>query len=107
MMGEWPPEEMDHINRDRADNRWENLRAVSRGQNMSNRKLPRRGDLPTGVTPSRHKFRAQIRVNGKFHHLGVFETPEDAGAAYQRALQNVMTDGRAVSPTVVDGGAVR
>ena len=34
--GEQPPEMIDHINRDRADNRIANLRSVTRSQNMLN-----------------------------------------------------------------------
>ena len=40
MTGEWPKEEIDHINQDRADNRWSNLRAASRTQNARNIVLP-------------------------------------------------------------------
>lgn len=34
--GCWPTEDMDHINGVRSDNRWENLRACSRSENMQN-----------------------------------------------------------------------
>lgn len=37
--GEWHPEDMDHINGDRTDNRIVNLRAVSRRDNMRNKAL--------------------------------------------------------------------
>lgn len=37
MTGAWPDQEIDHINRMRADNRWENLRDVTRAVNMENR----------------------------------------------------------------------
>lgn len=40
MMGEWPQEEIDHINQDRSDNRWRNLRAATRSQNACNITMP-------------------------------------------------------------------
>ena len=93
MTGEWPPEEMDHIDRNPTDDRWENLRAVSRSGNNRNRKLPRQSDLPVGVKPHGHGFQAKIRVNGKIHYLGTYGTPESAASAYQRALRAVMSSG--------------
>jgi hypothetical protein len=36
MTGKWPEEPVDHINRDRTDNRWTNLRTVSNKENRSN-----------------------------------------------------------------------
>lgn len=41
MTGQWPKDEIDHINRDRLDNRWVNLRDVPRSVNAKNRS-PRR-----------------------------------------------------------------
>ena len=39
MTGEWPPEEIDHINGDPGDNRWNNLRAVTTAVNSRNQHL--------------------------------------------------------------------
>jgi hypothetical protein len=40
MTGVWPKEEIDHINQNRADNRWYNLRAATRGENARNISMP-------------------------------------------------------------------
>jgi hypothetical protein len=39
--GDWPQQTLDHINRDRADNRIENLRDVSHQENQRNRSITR------------------------------------------------------------------
>ncbi len=83
--GEWPHGEIDHINGDGFDNRIANLRLVDRFENAQNVK-----DLSTnklglrGVCyiPSRRKYRATIRANGKCTTLGHFETAEEARSAY-------------------------
>ena len=59
MTGEWPKEDTDHKNRNRIDNRWENLREATRGQNMMNGSL--RQDNSTGV-----KGVCKIKKTGKF-----------------------------------------
>lgn len=38
MTGEWPKEEIDHINRVRSDNRFSNLREATRSSNNCNRR---------------------------------------------------------------------
>ncbi len=85
--GYWP-EQVDHINHNRVDNRIENLRAatfVSNGQNIS---------LPVDNTSGRigvYWFRqrgvwyARIKTNGKNHHLGYFAEKSDAIAAREAA----------------------
>jgi hypothetical protein len=83
--GTEPPPLLDHINMDGRDNRLANLRCASWGQNMMNR--PIRSDNPTGAKGVRFraktgKYIARIRANGKEHHLGMFDTKEQAHAAY-------------------------
>ena len=83
MTGDWPVAMVDHKNRVASDYRWSNLRAATRLQNQANarvRKDSRSG--VKGVSAVRQKFRAKIRAGGKKIHLGYFDTPEDAHAAY-------------------------
>ncbi len=77
--------EIDHANRNKLDNRKENLRPCSQSQNIANqnaRKTSKTG--VKGVHPFKGgpKFAAQITKDRKVHCLGVFETVELAAAAY-------------------------
>ncbi|MCI0562050.1 MAG: HNH endonuclease [Nitrososphaera sp.] len=88
VLGEWPEEDIDHINMDRADNRWRNLRKASRSQNMANIRAHR--DNTSGVKGvtwdrARGKWVAQIYIKGKKIHLGGFTNIEDAKEAYAAA----------------------
>lgn len=73
--------DIDHINGDRTDNRWVNLRVVSRSQNNMNAKI--RVDNKSGVKgvtfdKRRGKWAAEIRANNKKIFLGRFDTIEEA-----------------------------
>lgn len=74
-MGEWPSEEVDHINGDRSDNRLCNLRAVSRAENSKNVSVHKDNSVGIiGVSwyPRLEKWCARICVDGERHHIGVY-----------------------------------
>jgi hypothetical protein len=81
--GKWPDGVIDHINRVRDDNRIENLRDVSVGENARNNGNSRGTGL-FGSYPRRGKFIAQVMVNKKARYLGSFNTPQEA---HQRAVE--------------------
>lgn len=84
--GVWPSHEVDHINCNKKDNRICNLRPANRSQNCANsHRRPWNQTGFKGVTRQGKKFSAQITLNTKVYHLGVFETAEDAHAAYVSA----------------------
>lgn len=87
--GEWPAEEIDHINRDPSDNRLCNLREATRVQNNVNRTRTRVRNLPRGVERNKKKFMARLRVGGITRHLGTFSTPEEAHEKYMDAARVV------------------
>jgi len=65
MTGKWP-NQIDHINHDSIDNRWENLRNVSNRTNTQNRKLDKRNKSGmTGVVFFQGKWLSTIGVNYK------------------------------------------
>lgn len=78
--GEWP-DEVDHINHVKDDNRWINLREVSRVENCRNQSLPKNNT--SGICgvywyKASKKWMAYIRVSGKLIGLGLFENMLDA-----------------------------
>lgn len=86
------PKEIDHVNRNRADNRISNLRAVAHIENQWNMR-PRNGS-PSGYMgmckrKGQNKWSAQISVKYKQKHLGLFNTPEEAAEAYQKAKKEM------------------
>lgn len=79
------PKEIDHINRDRSDNRILNLRVVSRSENNMNRaEKPGRSGRP-GVWKNKVGWAAFIRSGGKRRYLGNYPSIELASQAYEAA----------------------
>jgi len=62
--GKWPKPEIDHINRDRSDDRIGNLREATKHQNRRNL-AP--NDLPCGIRRFRGRYQARTQTNGKRH----------------------------------------
>ncbi len=88
MYGEWPKDQLDHINRIRTDNRVANLRDVSTKQNMQNAgKYSSNTSGHPGVSWHKRisKWVAQITHNRKLIHLGSFASLEEAIAARKAA----------------------
>ena len=78
MTGDWLPanQDIDHINRDRSDNRWINLRLATRSENSHNKTRNYGGRSGVnGVHFSRQaqKWEARISVDRKLHILGQFD----------------------------------
>ena len=99
----WPTDEIDHENLLKDDNRISNLREATHQQNVRN--VARKKHNKTGfkgviVHPAYRdkkykKYVAQITINGIPNYLGIFDTPEEAHAAYVRAsLQHHKEFGR-------------
>lgn len=85
MTGRWPTHVIDHINRDRADNRWANLREATYSENCKNNGRPT-GKCARGVIENKARgkpYMARIWYRQRNIYIGLFDTIEEASAAYQ------------------------
>lgn len=92
MTGKWPENEIDHINRNPSDNRWENLREATHSQNMKNLTIPKTnksGHKGVSWHAIGKKWQAHIKANGVNHYLGLFNTAEEAAKAYIEASKKL------------------
>jgi hypothetical protein len=88
--GEWPAQQIDHVNCISSDNRWSNLRLATSSENSRNsRKMATNKSGFKGVSfhKSTQRWRAVILLNGKHKHLGSRATPEEAHALYVEAAR--------------------
>lgn len=83
MYGNMPIAEIDHINGIKDDNRIANLRDVTKNVNQQNRKFVK------GYSKDGNRWKAQIRFNGRWKHLGCYETEHEAHVAYLSAKTEV------------------
>jgi hypothetical protein len=85
--GEWPSCQVDHKNRNTADDSWNNLRLATRTENNANSRVFKNNKL--GIKGVRlHAngcYVAAICVGGQRQHLGCYKTAEEAKAVYDAA----------------------
>lgn len=83
MTGRWPVGVLDHKNGTRSDNRWDNLEEVTQTVNLLRAHH-------RGVSQYGKHGKWQARLHRK--HLGVFDTEEEAIAAYQQAKEIALAE---------------
>lgn len=91
MKGEWPVNQIDHINRIRSDNRFCNLRQATGAQNMLNKTLyssNTSGAQGVNWHKATGKWVARIGISGKRHSLGYFKSFDEAIAARDEAKKH-------------------
>ena len=95
--------QVDHINHNTLDNRKENLRNVTHSQNQMNRSMMSSFSTTgiKGVFLERGKFRVRIRANGKRHHIGYFDTLEEAKVVCEKATENLHGEYRQMNKKLV------
>lgn len=92
MNGDWPSGEIDHINRERSDNRLTNLRLADRSQQLCN--ASKRTDNKSGQrgvfwVKRDSRWQATIVKDGRQTYLGQYKDKADAIAAYERAAADL------------------
>jgi hypothetical protein len=88
--GDWPADQIDHIDGDKRNNRFANLRLADKAQNSQNAK--RRSNNTSGYkgvswNQNRQCWQVTIKYDGKSRYLGLFDDREQAHAAYMRAAE--------------------
>ncbi len=96
MTGAWPPEDVDHIDGNPTNNAYNNLRCVGAQTNTQNLKRARSdnksGFLGVCFSKAAKKYMAECKGDdGKRRYLGLFDTAEEAHAAYLQAKRQTQT----------------
>ena len=82
--GHWPTLFIDHINHDKSNNSFANLREVTKSENCQN--VKRRG-----TRKKYNRYDARIMTDGVSKYLGSYETEEEANSAYLNAKKTLHT----------------
>ena len=93
--GDMPNNQLDHINRNKSDNRIENLRECNNAENSQNKINPLSTNKSGYFGVSYYKNRklnpyvASIYANGTNTHIGCYNNPIDAHEAYVKAKKQL------------------
>ena len=93
--GEWPVNEIDHIDGDKTNNRIKNLRPATHAQNNTNRDNHKNKYGFKGVKrhhSNKNRWYSMIQVEGRQIYLGMCDTPEEAYVNYCKAAERYHGD---------------
>ena len=94
--GQWPVEYVDHVDGNPSNNAYDNLRCVSQSTNLQNLKRARAdnttGRLGVHFHRAAGRFTAECKADdGRRHYLGLFDSPDEASAAYLQAKRRLQS----------------
>lgn len=87
--GTWPNGVIDHVDGNKLNNKYNNLRVVTMRTNSQNRKEHRNGNLlgaHKNTKSNKNQWASRIQINGKSIYLGSFRTQVEAHNAYIEEL---------------------
>ena len=88
--GDEPPEQIDHIDGNRTNNRFENLRGANALESARNRTVHKNNKLGLkGVTKRGNTYISRMYNQGKDAYIGTFKTAEEASEAYERKSKEI------------------
>lgn len=88
MTGVWPKVDIDHIDNNRSNNKWLNLREATPSQNGANSLLNTNntsGYKGVSWNKIRQKYEVYIKIGYTKKHLGLYKTLEKSSAVYDEA----------------------
>lgn len=103
---------IDHIDRNKLNNRIDNLRICEFGESSTNqinngiRKDNTSGYKGVTFRKSTGKYEAKISFKGKRKWIGAFDKPEEAALAYNKSAQNHFGDRAYLNSIDNNGGSV-
>jgi len=80
---------IDHINNDTLDCRPNNLQYLIKPLNDSKQSHKNTTSKYYGVSKHNNRWRAQYNKNKKRHHIGCYDTEEEAGRAYDKKVKEL------------------
>lgn len=99
--GSDPIQVIDHIDCNPLNNMWSNLREATFSQNLQNSAGHKDHLFPKGVSPHRDRWQAHIKVGDHREYLGLFDSIDEAAAAYVAAGKRLHGDFFRSKPTIL------
>ena len=78
---------VDHINRNRTDNRVENLRLLNVSEN--NRNSTKSDHYNVGIWKAGNKYKASYRKDGVRYYIGTFDSETEAISARKSFIETI------------------
>tara|TARA_R110000796_G_scaffold19379_3_gene58274 strand:+ start:112 stop:582 length:471 start_codon:yes stop_codon:yes gene_type:complete len=84
--------QIDHIDRDKSNNKIENLRLVDHVANALNKKCKKSNTGIRGVSKDRNYYKVSFTIKNKSTHVGNFKNFEDAKKVAEEYYQNIIEE---------------